>query len=88
MKDEIDTPWTPDEIKFLYEFKMGLTNKHWNHTTSGDFLEAERILTYSNALKPLSCNCHAKQRKNKIIDMFKKANEVIDELYQKYCANE
>jgi len=88
MKEQIDTPWMPEEIKFLYEFKKDITTKTWNPNTAGDFLEAERILTYSKALKPLACNCHAKQRKNRIIDMFKKASKTIDELYQKYCSEE
>lgn len=78
---EIDTPWMPSEIVWLYNFRKGsYATKKWN----GEWLEAERILTYSEKLRPLSCKCHITRRKDGVINMMNKLGSKLDELYDKY----
>ena len=79
---EIDTPWMPQEIEWLYNWKKEKYNGgkgRWD----GTWLEAERILTYSEKLRPLSCKCHVMKRKDGVINMMNKLGNTIDTLWQR-----
>ena len=81
--DNIDTPWMPSEIKWLYNWKND-KYKGGKGKWDGTWLEAERILTYSEKLRPLSCKCHITRRKDGVINMVNKLGGKLDELYDKY----
>jgi len=73
--------WTPEEINFLYDFAMN-TPTSWTKKNSYRWLEAERILTYSDELQKLHCNCQVADVKNRVITMINKARPNIIELYE------
>ncbi len=78
---ELDTPWTPDEIKFLYEFKNSPNYNGWTNYNQPQWLEAERLLTYSETLRKMKCNCEVNQVMSSVKAMMEAAYPKIEEIY-------
>lgn len=78
----METPWTPNEIKMMKEFKDNIPS--WNPKTQHSWLEMERLLTYSETLRKMTCSCQVGAVKDKVMNMLNKASSTIDELYVKY----
>jgi|688.fasta_scaffold38382_7 hypothetical protein len=78
---EIETPWTPSEIKFLYEFKNSPNYNGWTNYNQGQWLEAERLLTYSETLRKMKCNCEVNQVMSSVKAMMEAAYPKIEEIY-------
>jgi len=81
MNNEIDNPWMPEEIDFLYHFGVGIQNKGWIKQNSGDWLKSHMLLTHSNALRKLHCNCEVGAIKKQVQNMYNKGYENITILY-------
>jgi hypothetical protein len=81
---EIDTPWTPDEIKFLYNFKNSPNYNGWTNYNQGQWLEAERLLTYSEKLRKMHCNCEVTQVMAVVKNMMEAVYPTLEKLYHEY----
>jgi len=79
---ELDTPWTPDEIKFLYEFRNSPNYNGWTNYNQSQWLEAERILTYSETLRKMKCNCEVTQVMSSVKAMMEAGYPKIEEIYK------
>lgn len=82
MSEEIDNPWTPDEVDFLYHFGQGIQTKGWIKQNNNEWLRADMLLTHSNTLRKLHCNCEVGAIKGKVQNMYKHGYEAITKLYE------